>query len=802
VKSDPVSPLVQLDEIRSNLSQPDAEIRLRAVRDLVSLQDPSLIPDLELQAERETDIQVLYEVRSGLGMLKKLGQEKAPKSKPVNQNLERVSRALESENPKLVNKAFRYIVQYRLKDFLPEMQKKAEQSGSSYHKGLIIRLMLSLGGELYFREIATYLRDDDPRIISTAIEALEIIGNTQALGYITQFVSHEHNRVQATAMKALYNLGNQGALRLFLKLIASPHAAYRNSAAYALKEMHIPASIPLLERLYQDEDTSVREKAREGLAFLADKGSEKAKNILENQPEPSPKSESSGERTAADWIESIRYALEIQDKQSLEIFLLRLKEHGSDQGEEDEKVIASLIMGIGRLGTKAESEIILPFLSHRNNRVRANAVEALGLLLEKTKRGCLLACFEDQNNRVIGNAVLALIHDFKQEASLALAEIAQSSNMLDQLTAVYCIGALGDERHLQLSDYLLESSFTEVREKIVRVLETLGAESAKALRILEQWKLRMLNFDEQMIPEEPPKPSLSETKTFPLLPKTLSPSISESVEPSKAKPVRNWHQASFTIFLFIFALEIVLNLLALSLGDRIRFLQSTISVLRSLFMVDSAFHLFTHLTLPLCSAYFLSKNRTKIWSYPLMTGLCLGLVLHQHIVFLDAAGVRFGSSLNFLSHYSSLHYGTHYAGNPFLAMQCLNIPLLLLPLGIEAWIRYGYARLAIGIVFLSLSLSSLWIASLDRSIAHEFHKEKSIKFRAELRTRQRELKALLTQNRLDRLANLALRGKALSKNSQNSLDGRLVRLRFEARRLRTQLKNIEKRLHKLNQEIK
>ena len=55
--------LINMDEVRTNLQHPDAEIRQRAVKDLVSCQDPSLISDLNQLAREETDVQVRYEIR-------------------------------------------------------------------------------------------------------------------------------------------------------------------------------------------------------------------------------------------------------------------------------------------------------------------------------------------------------------------------------------------------------------------------------------------------------------------------------------------------------------------------------------------------------------------------------------------------------------------------------------------------------------------------------------------------------------------------------------------------------------------
>jgi hypothetical protein len=121
-------------------------------------------------------------------------------------------------------------------------------------------------------------------------------------------------------------------------------------------------------------------------------------------------------------------------------------------------------------------------------------VEALGLLLSKEEREILIPCLEDMNNRVVGNAILALHEHFGDLAEKALKNLSESSNRNEQLTAVFCIGAIGEDRFLSYSDCLSESSWTEVREKMLSVLEDLSQDSASALRYLKQNRLKMALF--------------------------------------------------------------------------------------------------------------------------------------------------------------------------------------------------------------------------------------------------------------------------------------------------------------------
>ena len=104
----------------------------------------------------------------------------------------------------------------------------------------------------YFTELVNYLDDEDSRVVSTAIDALEEIGNTAAMASIVRLTEHTNNRVKASAIKAIHNFGHEKSFELFAKMIQSPHSAYRDSAAYSLSQMNIPEGVKLLSILPRD----------------------------------------------------------------------------------------------------------------------------------------------------------------------------------------------------------------------------------------------------------------------------------------------------------------------------------------------------------------------------------------------------------------------------------------------------------------------------------------------------------------------------------------------------------------------
>lgn len=825
--------LTDIAESRQNLTHPDSEIRLRAVKDLVSTQNLSLISELSELMKNEADAQVRYEMRKGLGILRQINKiDHEPDSTDFTDNLIRVEKAFKSSSEATVNKAFRYAIHYRLGQFIPLMEDVIKKTDSSYQKNLLIRFMLSMGGEAYFSKIIEFLSDADPRVISTAIEVLEVIGNTKALGYIGILVTHESNRVQATAMKALYNLGDQNALKLLQKMIHSPHRTYRDSAAYALKEMRLPQSLPLLEKLALDEDESIRQKALEGIGYLTGNQSLKRSNLALKVNQSSVVNDSKSllnvdERT--NWIREQVDCISRKEKDSEEFIndLLELL-----QIERNERIIAFSLSALGRIGCEIHVDILEPFLQSENHRIRANAVEAIGHLLSEGKREILLASLLDINNRVVGNAIMALCNDSPQKSQDAMLNLCQG-NLNEQLTAVYCIGAIARDDFLGFCDYLLESPYGDVREKMLKVLEDLSHEMSSAVLILKQWKLRISAFEKESlsdarevtkhqdevsvsqhsIPIQSTK-VMNNTRTLEStnnkarfrLKTSQTNSKKSTSSDTQLKSSEIWnsvHRLSAIILTIGLFFSFSLNTLNILISDRFEFYSLFLSPLRMLLIAEWLHNMVFILGPPAILMFFLYSNRDLILGRCLLGGLIVGIFLHQYVQLLDTLRLDVGPIVNFLAYHSSRFYLEENLGTFGWSMQIFNLPWLFLPVFIEGSLRFeGLLKMIHRIFTLILVIVILWLAQLNYYASDKINQRQSLNLILHLEYRREQLKVIINQNRLDKLVLLAGFNKASEKNIRLDFARKLNSLKLEERRYQSQMEYLDQKIKEHESQLK
>ena len=317
---------------------------------------------------------------------------------------------------------------------------------------------------------------------------------------------------------------------------------------------------------------------------------------------------------------------------------------GAIKNEQNDRIKASLLSALGRLGNQAHVEVITPFLHAKNDRVRANAVEALGYLLPPGDRSVLLNCFEDHNNRVVGNAIMALSQDSPEESKKAMQALCQGSNINEQLTAVYCIGALAEDDYLVYSDYLLESSYSEVREKILKVLEDLSQDLSNALRILKQWNLRIAAFDnsdnntqtsldrdlnsfsghDQGIEDSKQTTSSNLTKfTKPLMVTKSKESVSDKrVSGDQISSLTTFDKTSLIMLSGIISFAVIFNLFNALITDRYSFYKLFLEPVRYLLVNEWLHAGFFIIGLPSNTfIFFIYKSRIIICSF-LVNWLC------------------------------------------------------------------------------------------------------------------------------------------------------------------------------------
>ena len=112
-----------------------------------------------------------------------------------------------------------------------------------------------------------------------------------------------------------------------------------------------------------------------------------------------------------------------------------LREHLAQ--EEAERVLATLILGLGHLAGPEVLPDLGPFLQHDDDRVRANTVEAIDLLLQRAYRRWMIPLADDPNNRTRANAALALGRFDQSAAADAMAGMVTHDDKWFRMSAAW-----------------------------------------------------------------------------------------------------------------------------------------------------------------------------------------------------------------------------------------------------------------------------------------------------------------------------------------------------------------------------
>ncbi|MGM0607630.1 MAG: HEAT repeat domain-containing protein [Candidatus Muiribacteriota bacterium] len=155
--------------------------------------------------------------------------------------------------------------------------------------------------------------------------------------------------------------------------------------------------------------------------------------------------------------------------------------------EKDYFVIATLVKAIGYLGDKNNAaEILLPYLKHKDCRVRANTCEALAVCLKDEAFNFIFPMINDPNPRVKVTAANYIInHSNEHDIDNILEKMAISKRLSDKSAILFLIDKIQSPRY---SSLLLTLS----RDKNESI-------SRQATRILE--KINRINIDEKHIDE-------------------------------------------------------------------------------------------------------------------------------------------------------------------------------------------------------------------------------------------------------------------------------------------------------------
>ena len=151
----------------------------------------------------------------------------------------------------------------------------------------------------------------------------------------------------------------------------------------------------------------------------------------------------------------------------------------------DGETLASTLAALTVVGEPVDARLALPFLKHKDARVRANAVEVVEALAPKDKQVALLAGLSgDPENRVRANVLKALAGLGSDIVFAGLAGMLDASSIATRASAIYAMRHVRGDRVIELLWKASRDPSELIRLRVVHALE--GNRHPQALEILRK----------------------------------------------------------------------------------------------------------------------------------------------------------------------------------------------------------------------------------------------------------------------------------------------------------------------------
>lgn len=221
------------------------------------------------------------------------------------------------------------------------------------------------------------------------------------------------------------------------------------SAADSSQEEEEAAPEPFIETQGEEEETVTEDLPQEEPESSSDESDYQTQDQTPEADtlEPAARQfleEISSEGNVGKLVYRIQMAGELEDPSfiaPLRIFL---------QKSENPQVVATIISVFGTFDEPELSQVIIPFLSHSDSRVRANAIEALGEIGDQGSIEHIVPFMEDSDNRIKANAAKAL---WKFDDSLVmevLSSMVSSSSEGMRISAAHALARINSDESRKL----------------------------------------------------------------------------------------------------------------------------------------------------------------------------------------------------------------------------------------------------------------------------------------------------------------------------------------------------------------
>jgi len=492
-----------IDKALRGLDSLNEASREKAVSILARTKDPRVLPALEKAARSDQSIKIRFLAKEGLQEIRMNLTQGAnldvatestdTKAGPRPINLDRLAKHLTAPEDEKRNQAIKAAMAYlnpaALKVIVPHVRRERNLKV----KGNCVLALGILGNREQVPLLLHYLEHNEAHLRACAAAALANVPDVSVYPRLVHSMGDRNQTVRKAAFKSLLRLGKPKLLKLLYKMVVSQHAWMRFAAARACGKFKSLQILEVLGVALRDDDGNVRKAARASLRRLQRQGMQEAAQLLDDYRR------AGGEMTMTDIVlpsaQDLQSPLNDPDarKRLAEIqriitekdtSLLQMAKARLDV-EDDERVLSSLLIALGRLGgTDADLVATLRrFLASPARRVKASAVEALSAVNSPAVVPLLVPMLQDPDNRVRGNAIVGLKEQSNVDVLNPPRELLTANDRNCKLSAIYAILELQRPEATRLLDLLDEDPDELIRQRVQRARQILadtslmGAES-------------------------------------------------------------------------------------------------------------------------------------------------------------------------------------------------------------------------------------------------------------------------------------------------------------------------------------
>jgi HEAT repeat protein len=257
--------------------------------------------------------------------------------------------------------AVRALGSLRAKDQIPAMTATLEDPQNREHRAVRAEIVHTLGvlrDPSASKTLEKALRDPDKQVVSEAVLAVGLVGNTAARPALEDIFrsNSSSTSLKAQALESLALLHDPASMQLFVSLLDSKEDSYRELSAEGLARLKYPDAKNWKQRFEGEKKPNVRNAVAFGLATSGD----------------------------LDYINNLTNALNSRQSNQVEVYLFELGKFDGQMNElyrylhsTDPKVRAGVVRVIGNIGDPSSADQVRALTDDSNTEVVREAVAAL-----------------------------------------------------------------------------------------------------------------------------------------------------------------------------------------------------------------------------------------------------------------------------------------------------------------------------------------------------------------------------------------------------------------------------------------